>query len=126
MKIRLLSCLLLAGLCNLAQAAECAYPRPPAKTPNGLTATQEEMVAGMSTVKEYNTKVTEYLACLDEEMNAAIANAGPEAPTDLIERIKANNAKKHNAAIEALEAHAAQFNDEVRTFKARDKEKKKS
>jgi precorrin-2 methylase len=124
MKIRLLSCLLLAGVCSLAHAAECAYPRPPTKTPNGLTATQEEMVAGMSAVKEYNTKVTEYLACLDEEMKVAIATAGPEAPADMIERIKANNAKKHNAAIEALEAHAAQFNEEVRTFKSRDKDKK--
>jgi hypothetical protein len=123
MKIHLLSCLLLAGICNLAHAADCVYPRPPTKTPNGLTATQEEMVAGMAAVKEYNAKVTEYLACLDEGMKVAITNAGPEAPADMIERIKANNAKKHNAAIEALEAHAAQFNEQVRTFKSRDKDK---
>ena len=39
MKIHLLSCLLLAGACNLALAADCVYPREPKGTPNGLTAT---------------------------------------------------------------------------------------
>jgi hypothetical protein len=123
MKIHLLSCLLLAGASNLALAADCVYPREPKGTPNGLTATQEEMVAGMNAVKEYNAKVTEYLACLDDRMKADIASAGPEAPSSAIEQIKAINAKKHNAALEALEAHAARFNEEVRAFKSRDKEK---
>ena len=126
MRIHLLSCLLLAGAWNLAQAAECVYPREPKNTPNGLTATQEEMVAGMNAVKEYNAKVTEYLACLDERMKADIASAGPEASTAAIEQIKSINAKKHNAAIEALESHAARFNEEVRTFRSRDKDKEKS
>jgi hypothetical protein len=126
MKIRLLSCLLLMGACGLAQAADCTYPRQPTKVPDGNTATQQEMVASMAEVKEYNAQVTAYLACLDEKMNADIANAGPEAAAEVVAQIKAINAKRHNAAIEALESHAARFNQEVRTFKSRDKDKAKS
>jgi len=123
MKIGLLSCLLLACVCSLAQAAECVYPREPASVPNGKTATKDEMVAGMTAVKEYNNQMTTYLACLDQQMNVAISNAGPEASAELIQKIKDNNVKKHNDAVATLESHAARFNEEVRAFKSRDKEK---
>ena len=125
MKIRLLSCLLLLGACGLAQAVDCTYPRTPTKVPDGNSATQQEMMAGMAEVKEYNAQVTAYLACLDEKMNADIASAGTEATPEVIAQIKSINAKRHNAAIEALESHAARFNQEVRTFKSRDKDKSK-
>jgi len=122
MKIRFLPCLLLAAW-NFAQAADCTYPRAPANLPDGRTATQEEMVTGMKVVKDYNALVTSYLACLDEKMNTDLANAGPEASSDVVAQIKAINAKRHNAAIEELEAHAARFNEQVRTFKTKSKEK---
>jgi hypothetical protein len=121
-----LSCLILALACSRAQAADCVYPREPSSVPNGKTASKEEMMAGMTAVKEYNNQMTTYLACLDEQMNAAIASAGPEAKPDLIERIKTANAKRHNDAVATLEAHAARFNEEVRAFKSRDKDPKKS
>ena len=123
MSIRLLPCLLLLGAWNLCQAVECTYPRAPTDLPDGLSATQEQMVTGMKTIKDYNTQVTAYLACLDEKMNADIAAAGPEASADVIAQIKAINAKRHNAAIEELEGHASRFNEQVRTFKAKAKEK---
>jgi glutamate synthase domain-containing protein 2 len=123
MKIHLLSCLLLVAAGNLAQAAECVYPREPKNTPNGLTATNDEMVAGMKLVKEYNAKVTEYLACLDTQMQEALTSAGPDATAEAVGKIKSINAQRHNAAIEALESHAARFNEEVRAFKTRDKDK---
>jgi hypothetical protein len=78
----------------------------------------------MKAVKEYNTQVTTYLGCLEEEMKARVEAAGPDAPAEQIEQIKAIHTKRHNAAVEALEAHAARFNEQVKTFKARDKDKK--
>jgi hypothetical protein len=122
MKIALLPSLLLAIAGSVAHA-ECVYPRSPANVPDGRTATSEQMLTGMKEVKEYNELVTAYLACLDEKMNEDITQAGPEATPEVLAQIKAINAKRHNAAIEALESHAARFNEQVRTFKNRDKEK---
>ena len=122
MKNRLVSGLLFAGLLAAGSAgAECVYPKAPSNMPDGATATQEQMVAGMKAVKEYNGQVTEYLGCLEKEMNARVEAAGPDAPADQIEQIKAIHNKRHNAAVEELEAHAARFNEQVKTYKARDK-----
>ena len=125
MKIRIASALVLAGmLASGMAAAECVYPKSPASIPDGKTATEEEMVAGMRAVKEYNTAVTAYLNCLDMQMQTDLTAAGAEAPAETVAQIKAINAKRHNAAVEELESHAARFNEQVKVYKARDKEKK--
>jgi hypothetical protein len=116
---------MLAGLaCAGAVNAECIYPKAPADIPNGAKATEAEMVAGMKAVKEYNAEVSAYLSCLDMQMETDIAAAGTEAPADQVAQIKAINAKRHNAAVDALEAQAARFNEQVKAYKSRDKEKK--
>lgn len=125
MRIRIVSGLMLAGLLSIGTAhAECIYPKAPANMPNGSTASEQEMIEGMKAVKEYNTQVTAYLSCLDMQMETDIAAAGSEAPADQVAQIKAINAKRHNAAVEELEAHAARFNEQVKAYKTRDKEKK--
>lgn len=122
MKIQLMSGLLLTALLGAGFAhAECVYPKAPSAMPDGATATEQEMVEGMKAVKTYNEEVTGYLNCLDMEMNARIEAAGAEAPADQIAQIRAIQAKRHNAAVEELEAHAARFNEQVKAFKARSK-----
>jgi hypothetical protein len=122
MKIRMLSGLMLAAMLAAGYAnAECVYPKAPASMPDGKTATEEEMVAGMKSVKEYNAAVTAYLNCLETEMQTRITEAGPDAPSDQIVQIKSIHSKRHNAAVEELEAHAARFNEQVRAYKARAK-----
>jgi hypothetical protein len=121
MTTRILSGLALGLLLVGAANAECTYPREPANTPDGATATQDQMVEGMKAVKEYNGAVTAYLSCLDQEMNARVEAAGPDAPAEQIEQIKAIHTKRHNAAVEALEQHAARFNEQVKAFKTREK-----
>lgn len=113
---------LLAGLLATAAAsAECSYPKAPSGLPDGATATQDQMVEGMKTIKEYNTQVTGYLNCLETEMNTRIEAAGPDAPADQVEQIKAIHNKRHNAAVEELESNAARFNEQVKVYKAREK-----
>ena len=125
MKIRIALALAAAGLLANGYAnAECVYPKAPQKIPDGKTATEEEMVTGMRAVKEYNTQVTAYLNCLDMQMQTDISAAGTEAPPETIAQIKAINAKRHNAAVEELESHAARFNEQVKVYKTRDREKK--
>jgi hypothetical protein len=80
------------------------------------------MVAGMQAVKDYNQRVSGYLECLEKEMNERLAAAGPEAPPDQIAQIKAIHSKRHNAAVDELEAHAARFNEQVKAYKGRDKD----
>lgn len=121
MTLRILSGLALTLFMAAAANAECIYPKEPSNTPDGTTATQDEMVAGMKAVKEYNGQVTAYLSCLEQEMGARIEAAGPDAPAEQIEQIKAIHTKRHNAAVEALEQHAARFNEQVKAFKGRDK-----
>jgi hypothetical protein len=121
MKIQILSGLLAVGLLCSAANAECTYPKVPHDTPDGATATQEQMVAGMKAVKEYNEQVTAYLDCLQQEMTARVEAAGADASADQIAQIKAIHSKRHNAAVEELEAHAARFNEQVKAFKSRDK-----
>jgi hypothetical protein len=116
---------MLAGMLSVSAAnADCIYPKVPSNLPNGSKATEAEMIAGMKQVKEYNSQVTAYLSCLDMKMETDIAAAGTEAPADQVAQIKAINAKRHNAAVEELEAHAARFNEQVKAYKGRDKEKK--
>ncbi|HEY0686388.1 MAG TPA: hypothetical protein VGD45_28885 [Steroidobacter sp.] len=113
---------LLASLVAAAAAsAECSYPRTPSGLPDGATATQDEMVAGMKAIKEYNASVSSYLECLETEMNTRIEAAGADAPADQVEQIKAIHTKRHNAAVEELEATAARFNEQVKVYKAREK-----
>lgn len=112
----------LAGLLAVAAAhAECSYPKAPAGLPDGATATQDEMVIGMKAIKDYNSQVTVYLECLETEMDTRIEAAGPDAPADQLEQIKAIHTKRHNAAVEELEATAARFNEQVKAYKAREK-----
>jgi hypothetical protein len=115
----------LALLGATASNADCTYPKAPTGLPDGATATQEEMVEGMSAIKEYNNQVTTYLNCLESEMNARIEAAGPDAPAEQVEQIKAIHTKRHNAAVEELEANAERFNEQVKVYKARDNKDKK-
>lgn len=122
MKIQLMAGLLLAGLLSAGFAnAECVYPRAPSSMPDGATATEQEMIEGMKAVKDYNSQVTGYLNCLDMEMQARINAAGADAPADQITQIKAIQTKRHNAAVEELEAHATRFNEQVKAYKSREK-----
>ncbi|WP_116810624.1 hypothetical protein [Steroidobacter cummioxidans] len=112
---------LLASLAVATASADCTYPKAPTGLPDGATASQDQMVTGMKAIKDYNGLVTTYLSCLEAEMNSRIEAAGSDAPADQIEQIKAIHNKRHNAAVEELESTAAQFNEQVKVFKARGK-----
>jgi hypothetical protein len=120
----------LAGLLALSMAtanADCSYPKAPSNFPDGATATQEQMLEARNAFTAYNDKVTAYLSCLETETNARIEAAGPQAPPEQIEQIKAIYNKRHNAAVDELEANAARFNEQVKVYKARDsKDRKKT
>ena len=98
---------LLAGCGFALQAfAGCSLPPAPSKVPDGNTATEQDMVAAMQTLKRYNTDVSNYVKCL--EFEAAQNRLSRE-----------EQARQHNAAIDGLQSIAAKFNEQVRVFKSR-------
>lgn len=99
------------GMPAFAQAA-CNYPAE-ITLPGGKTATEEQMAAGQKAVKEYLGALEAYQVCLDDEEKAL-----GEAVTD---EQKAVHVKRYNAAVDAMNAIAARYNEEVRNFKARKK-----
>lgn len=95
-----------AILTSLSAFADCTLPPPPSKIPNGATASEQEMIAAMNTLKEYNGDVTVYLKCLDYEVKQnRLAASVRDA--------------KNNSAVTQLQAIADKFNQQVRVFKAK-------
>ena len=101
--------------------ADCVYPQAPQSLPNGAKATKDEMLAAQAQVKEYSAAVQEtYLPCLDKEKAdylAALDNMDPEytAKKNSIENV---HAKKHNAALDELQAVAGRWSEELKAYKA--------
>jgi len=108
----------LLAMGSTAEAA-CTYPQAPQSMPNGATATKEEMLTAQSSVKEYVKAVQEtYLTCLDQEKATAVAaldNTDPEYAQKKT-ALEAITAKKHNSALDELEAFVARWNAEKKAF----------
>ena len=105
-----------------AEAAEatCLYPRAPERVPDGSTATYEEMVAAQKAVRQFNDDIDSYNSCLDLEM-VTLEKSGAYDENRLTE-LRAMQAKKNNAAVDEVQALADRFNEQLRIFKARDKQ----
>jgi hypothetical protein len=116
---RLTLALLALAVSGAAQAT-CIYPRAPAKLPDGATATYEEMVEAQKAVKQFNEDINSYNACLDLEMTT-FEKSGQYDENRLTE-LRAMQAKKNNAAVDEVQAVADRFNEQLRIFKARDKQ----
>jgi hypothetical protein len=116
---------LMLALTGLAQAqTACVYPQAPQTFPDGATAPKEDMVTGQASIKTYATAVQEtYLPCLEKEKVDAIAklDAADEAYAQKKLALEEIHAKKHNAALDELQAVADRWKEEITEFKARDK-----
>lgn len=112
-RLNLLSMLILAAFLAPAAQAACDYPAE-VKVPDGKGATQEEITAASASVKKYLADMEAYTACLDAEVAAVpVDQQTPE--------IKAMHVKRYNAAVDAMEATANAFNEQLRAFKAANK-----
>jgi hypothetical protein len=112
--IRISVAVLLAAAAPLAFA--CDYPQR-ADVPDGASATKEQMLAGQTAVKDYMAAMETYLSCIEQEEKDTVASM-----TEITEEEKASRdealTKKYNAAVEEMELVAAQFNEQVRAYKA--------
>jgi hypothetical protein len=99
--------------------ADCSYPPPPAKIPDGNTATMQEMLDGKNAVTQYNKDINAYVACIKLEHETAVTTAGdkltPQQKSDM-EKIEV---QKNNAAVDQLQSVADRFNEQIRIYKAK-------
>jgi hypothetical protein len=98
---------------SIAAHADCVYPKPPAAMPDGKTASEADMIEAMKAFKAYNEEVNAFGSCLDQETKSKAAG------TAQLMQLKTLQMKKHNAAVDELQAKAKLFNEQVRLFKAR-------
>ena len=98
---------------SIAAHADCPYPKAPAVVPDGKTASEAEMIEAMKAFKAYNDEVTAFGACLEAETKSKAAG------TAQLMQLKTLQTKKHNAAVDELQAKAKLFNEQVRIFKSR-------
>jgi hypothetical protein len=103
---RILLALAAACVTSLPAYADCMLPPAPSKIPDGNSASQQEMLTAMQTLKEYSGDVETYMKCLEFEAKQNRLSRGDEE-------------KMHNNAVETLTKVAAKFNEQVRTFKAK-------
>jgi hypothetical protein len=120
MKFKSTACLALLTLgLSAGVSAECTYPKIPADTPNGATATETELVAAVTDLKRFDKEINSYAACIDQAASAQIAAGGTVLSGDEIKRIKTESAKKHNDSVDDLQKRAAELNAQIKVFKAR-------
>lgn len=104
------SVIITVAILGASTALACTYPgEANFAVPNGATASKDEMIATQGKVKSYVQQVEEYLKCLDDKQ----ASAGDE----LTEEQQAIYSLRYNAAVDAMELVADQFNAALGDYK---------
>jgi hypothetical protein len=105
--------------------ADCSYPPPPAKIPDGNTATMQEMLEAKKAVTQYNQDINAYVSCIKLEHDAAMSKVvkpgdkpTAEQKADMA-RMEQLQVQKNNAAVDQLQSIATRFNEQVRIYKSR-------
>jgi hypothetical protein len=78
--------------------------------PDGATATREQMIEAQEEIKAYMAAMEEYLACLNEEIEAA----GEEAPAEF----KSLMVARHDTSVVEMEEVAKVYNEQLAAFNA--------
>jgi hypothetical protein len=103
--------------------ADCPYPAPPEKIPNGNTASLDEMVTVKKQIADYDAAIGVYLDCIKKEHEDAVAKAGDKLTDKQKEDLEHMETSRHNAAVAQLQGIADRFNEQVRAYKAKNAKK---
>lgn len=99
---------LIAGCCVFAASA-CENPTV-VPIPDGKTSTMDQLLAAQAQVKTYMAAMEQYLACIDNEMQAKGDDATAEYKSLMVNR--------HNTAVSEMESVAGAFNEQIQAYKA--------
>jgi hypothetical protein len=103
--------------------AECPYPPPPEKVPDGNTASLDDMVAAKKAVTAYDAAIGTYLDCIKQEHQDAVAKAGDKLTDKQKQDLDHMETERHNAAVAQLQSVADRVNEQIRVYKAKNAKK---
>ena len=86
--------------------AACTPPQTPSKITDGNSASEQDMVGALDTLKHYNADVTAYFKCLEFEAKQSRLD-------------EYDMTKMHNVAMDRLIEVAQKFNGQVRIYRAK-------
>jgi hypothetical protein len=109
----------LAALTAAPIYADCPYPTPPEKIPDGNSASLNDMVAVKKAISEYDAAIGVYLDCIKQEHSDAVAKAGDKLTDKQKADLDRIETQRHNAAVAQLQSVADRFNEQVRVYKAK-------
>jgi hypothetical protein len=100
---------LLLGSVSFSAFAACENPTM-VEVPDGAEVDMEALLEAQEGVKTYMAAMEVYLACLNEDIEAA--------GEDAADQYKALMVTRHNSAVTEMETIAASFNDQVQAYRA--------
>lgn len=103
--------LLVGALGAQADMGDCEAPGMAPEVPDGAQAAESDLAQASGEVRAYVARTQDYLACLEEHE----ASFGEE----ITEEVQAEIVATYNAAVEAMQAVAENFNEQVRRFRER-------
>jgi hypothetical protein len=103
--------------------ADCPYPPPPEKVPDGNTASLDDMVAAKKAVTAYDAAIASYLDCIKQEHQDAVAKAGDKLTDKQKQDLDHMETSRHNAAVVQLQSVADRVNEQIRVYKAKNAKK---
>jgi hypothetical protein len=95
--------------------ADCALPKAPTDVADGGAASKAEMDAAKAALDTYKKDATAYLACIEQDTKARVAEAGDKV--DMIRQVKLMAEKRSTSIQEELQKHSDSYNDQLRAWK---------
>lgn len=104
---------------SLSLADDCGERPEKPGVPDGAKSTIEEMVAGQTEVKAFVAAGEEYVACLNEAEEAAMADLNKEDEEAVAAATEANTARiaTHNAVVDEMTAIAEEWSGSMAAYK---------
>jgi hypothetical protein len=97
-------------------AVACDYPPRPNDLPNGATASKQQMLDGVKTIKAYQEAMGTYLSCIEADQAVAAQNF-ESADKETKKQSEEMFNKKYNAAVEEQTLSVEEFNAQIRAYK---------
>jgi hypothetical protein len=97
----------------------CTAPAAPVAMADGATASREQMQAAHDTVKAFDTATTHYTQCVDAAASQAGEQFKAAATAADLQRLKDEQDRRYDAALDIDKQLASRFNEQLRIYKAR-------
>jgi hypothetical protein len=105
----------LVGRATIAIQA-CTLPSPPT-SPDGATASLNQMLAARSDFQAYDAATNAYVHCVDAAIQKISQDPSTGASKEDLESLTRFGVRAHNTAIDEEQAHVDQFNVQLRSYK---------